>query len=225
MPSFVATAGVTFIFAGASDSTSRTIPTADAVYFACTMWDGTGNTIAVTLAGSGPINSYQALCVTDASRAYFAVFGAVPSGSQTVAVSGGDAGDFWSCGFRGIDSIDLATPFDGQVSDTSTPAQTIDISTSTDGLAVGVVEGTDADLVTLDTEVFEAPINGDTKNCGVASSPGTGGTVQINWAGTLTNWVVAIGANLRHTTVAPEPDVIGRVNRASVPPNVRIAGA
>src|SRR3990167_10826881 len=121
MPAFIATAAVTWTFVAASNSTARTIPTADAVYLAAWVWDGTGDTVAATIAGAAPTESYQN--VTGAGeRNYFAVFVAAPAGAQTVAVSGADTGDGWSCGYRGIDDIDTIHPFDNTVADTASPA-------------------------------------------------------------------------------------------------------
>lgn len=198
MAAFIATAGVTFGFTGASNSASRTIPTADAVYLAAGMWDGSGDTISATIAGAAPTESYQG-ATSGGERVYFAVFVGAPSGTQTVAVSGGDASDRWSCGFRGVDDIDTTDPFDGTTTDTASP-QSISVTTTSDGLAVGVVLASDSGATTSDTEVFEGPTTTDVcLNC--ASTAGTGGSVSIDWTG-ATPYYVSAAANLRMAAAA-----------------------
>ncbi len=193
-PSWSATAAVTWQFTGASNSASRTIPTSDAVFFGVTMYDGTGNTVASTIAGFSPGVSYQAMAATG-ERNYIAVYVGVGTGAQTVVVSGGDAGDGWSCGFRGVNGIDTVTRWSNTTSDSASPAS-IDITTTSDGLAVGVVM-TDTGVTTTDTEVWVAPRNPDAFIiCAAASSPGTGGTVSIDWGGGGVPFYMAVGANL-----------------------------
>ena len=166
---------VTFGFTAASNSTARTIQSAQAIIFGCSMFDDTSDTIAVTIAGAAPTESFQG------GFCYLAVFVGAPSGSQTVAVSGGDAGDDWSCGFDGIDGIDEADPFDGAVSDTASPGD-IDVVTTADGMAVGMHDASSA-TTTTDTERWEGPLT-DSVLTHCASAPGTGGTVQLNWSPT-----------------------------------------
>lgn len=198
MPTFVATAAVTFSFVGASDSTARTIPTADAVVLVIGMSDGTGDTVTATIAGAGPVASYQAIA-GGGNLNYIGVFVGAPSGSQTVAISGGDAADQWSCGFRGINQIDTTTPFSGQVSDDVSPAS-IDVVTTSDGLAFGVATADNGTIATTDTEVMEGPDNGFAIP-NAASSPGTGGTVALDWTGGGTIRM-AIAVNLRNQAAA-----------------------
>lgn len=198
MPAFVATAAVTWGFTAASNSASRTIPTADAVYMGVGMWDGTSDTIAATIAGAAPTESYQAVFTGSGERNYFAVFVGAPSGAQTVVVSGGDGTDNWSCGFRGIDDIDTVDPFDGTVADTASPGS-INVVTTSDGLACGVVMAASAAVTTSDTQVFEGPLQVDVLiNC--ASAPGTGGTVALDWSGETV--FISIAGNLRQVAAA-----------------------
>lgn len=176
-PAFVATAAVTWTFTAASDSASRTIPTAAAVVLGTVMYNGTSDTVAATIAGAGPTLSYQA---DDGfgSKNYMAIFIGAPSGSQTVALSGGDAGDEWSAAFRGCDSVDTTTPFDGSASDFSSPLS-INVTTTATGLAFGMLNS--GSLPTqVDTGVWG--VSGVFCNSAV-SSPGTGGTVALDWSG------------------------------------------
>lgn len=177
MPSFVATAAVTYTFTGASDSASRTIPTAAATVFGITGYNGTGNTLAVTIAGAAATLSYQA---DDGfgSKNYMAAFVGAPSGSQTVAVSGADVGDNWSCAFRGCDDVDATTPFDGSATDTSSPLS-ISVTTTADGLAFGILN-CDSVPGTTDTSIWG--IAGTFYNA-ATSSAGTGGSVSLDWSG------------------------------------------
>jgi hypothetical protein len=201
MPAFVATAAVTFIFTGASNSTARTIPTADAVYLAAGVWDSTGDTVAATIAGAAPTESYQNVTASG-ERNYFAVFVGAPAGSQTVVISGGDAGDGWSCGYRGIDDIDTVDPFDNTVTDTASPAS-ISVTTTSDGLACGVIMADNVGVSTTDTEVFEAPQEPTNTVCiNCASTPGTGGAVSIDWTAGGTTLAISIAANLRQVAAA-----------------------
>lgn len=164
------------------------------------MYDGTGDTITCTVAGAAPANDVKALVPGEC--AYMAVFVAPASGSQTVAISGGDAGDDWSCGFKGYTSVDQTTPWDGEITDTASPGS-ISVTTTSDGLAIGVAMADDASLATTDTEVFEGP---EGPNLGMiggcASSAGTGGSVSLDWtvSGTIG---ASCAANLRHTSGAP----------------------
>jgi len=189
MPSFVATPAVTWAFAGTSNSASREIPSADAVYLAVTAFPTTS--LSATIAGNSPTESYSVIA-GDSTAAYFGVWIGAASGSQTVVVTSADSTSA-SCGLRGVDDID-SDPFDGTVSDEASPGD-LDIATSSDGLAVGICNAAASSVTTSDTEVFEGPDqSGVVTHC--ASAPGTGGTVQINWSGTIIYF--AIGANLRH---------------------------
>lgn len=203
MPSFVAAAAVTYTFDGETNSASRTIPAAAAVFFACTLWHGTSPTIAATIAAAAPTESYQGFEAGQDVRNYLAVFVGAPSGAQTVFVGTSDFSvDSWSCGFRGVDGIDTVDPFDGQVTDTASP-DSISVTTTADGLAVGVQCGSNPDLGTSDTEVLEGPVdsNGATM-VAVASAPGTGGAVSLDWT-TVTSLIqLAIAVNLRHAAAA-----------------------
>lgn len=201
MVQFIATAAVTWSFAGASNSATRTIPSAAAVYLAAGMWDGTGDTIAATIAGASPTESYQG-STAGGERNYFAVFVGAPSGAQTVAISGGDGGENWSCGFRGVDNIDTVDPFDNTVTDTASP-NSISVTTTSDGLAVGIIMANSTGVSTSDTEVFEAPLQTDVLiNC--ASAPGTGGAVSLDWSGATT--YISTAANLRNAVAGGDPE-------------------
>lgn len=193
--SFIATAAVVWTFSGASNSASRTIPTAAATFLACELTDATGDTVASTIAGASPTNSYQGTSGNVA--AYLAVFVGAPAGAQTVAISGGDAGDEWSAGLRGVDAIDLVTPFDNQVTDAASP-DSIAITTTSDGLAVGCIRG-DPTGSTSDTEVFEGATDGFGNAIMVASTPGTGGSVSVDWIAATAS--IGIGVNLRNGVV------------------------
>lgn len=194
MPSFVATAAVTWQFTGTSQSAARVIPTAHAIVLCCVMFDSTGDTISATIAGATPVASYQGNGAV--GSAYLAVFTGVPTGSQTVVVQGASSGlDVWCCGLRGLDNGDLTTPFDGQVTDSASPAS-INVTTTADGLACGVVYASDATVATTDTEVMEHD-DGAGSVLAVASAPGTGGAVSIDWSGGGA-LEVAIAVNLRH---------------------------
>jgi len=179
VPSFVAAAAVTYTFDGETNSASRTIPAAAAVFFACTLWHGTSPTIAATIAAAAPTESYQGFEAGQDVRNYLAVFVGAPSGAQTVFVGTSDFSvDSWSC-------------------------DSISVTTTADGLAVGVQCGSNPDLGTSDTEVLEGPVdsNGATM-VAVASAPGTGGAVSLDWT-TVTSLIqLAIAVNLRHAAAA-----------------------
>ena len=198
VPAFSVTAAVTWAFSGASNSATRTIPTADSVYLACTWVDATGDSLASTIAAASPTDSFQTIA-NESEKTYFAVYIAAPSGSQTVAVSGADAGDETSCGFRGLDDIDTTTPWDGEVSDTTTPAS-ISVVTTADGLAVGGVFAEDTTAATSDTQVFEGAETASGFVINVASTPGTGGTVSIDWTNIFNS---SVAANMRAAAAPP----------------------
>lgn len=206
--SFVAAAAVTWAFGGASNSASRTIPTADSVFLGVIMTDATSDTVASTIAAASPTASYQATG-GPSETSYLAVFVAAPAGAQTVAVSGGDAGDEWSCGFRGLDDLDTTTPFNNQVTDTVSPAS-ISVTTTSDGLAVGVCFAEGTTITTSDTEVFEGPGSASGFCVSCASSPGTGGSVSLDWSGDVVYSSIAV--NIRAGAAgggAPGPGIRG----------------
>jgi hypothetical protein len=217
MPSFSGTPAVTFGFTGASDSTARTIPAADAVFLAGSMWEGTGATVTTTIAGAAPVESYQAISA-GGELAHLAIFLGVPTGSQTVVIDDNvGSNNGWSVGYRGLDSVDPLDPMDGQVTDTASPLS-INVATTLTGLACGVIMADSTAITTSDDEVFEGPIS-NTSLTACASTPGDGGTVAIDWSGATV--FISIAVNLRDA-IAAESEVIGRVNRSSVPPNVRL---
>lgn len=192
MPSFVAAAAVTWTASGASNSASRTIPTADGVILACSVYNGTGDTVASTIAAASPLESYQT--ASAASKSYLAAYIAAPAGAQTVVISGADAGDVWVAGFRGIDDIDTTDAFDGAVTDTASPAS-IAVTTSSDGLGFGVCYAT-TNISASDTLVWETTPSADGDVDNAASTPGTGGSVSIDWTAATDYWV-SIAVNLR----------------------------
>lgn len=167
----------TYGFTGASNSASRTVPAGgDGVVLGLSVFNGSGDTIAVTIAGSSATESYTG---GTTGKDFIGVWIGVATGSQTVALSGADAGDDWSIGIKAIGGIDTSDPFDGAVTDTASPGS-INVTTSSDGLAVGVHEGGEA-TTTSDTEEWEAPLQGDVlSHC--ASAAGTGGTVALDWS-------------------------------------------
>ena len=177
-PAFIATAAVTWNFTAASNSASRTIPTADAVFLSCIMFPATGNTVASTIAGAAPTSSFQA---TGSDIAYLAIFVAAPSGAQTVAITGGDAGDNFLCGFRGVNGLNTTTPFSNSVTDTATPLS-IDVTSTSTGLVVGCIEADDAGITSSNTEIWELVV-ASTASMNCATAPGTGGTVTLTWTG------------------------------------------
>ena len=194
---FIATAAVTWIHdnGGAAPSSTRTIPSADAVFLCCVMTSGTNDTVDSTIAGASPTISYQT--AAGGNKVYLAMYVGAASGDQTVAFSGADSNDDWSCGLRGVDGGDLTTPWDNQVTDGEGTDETIDITTTSDGLAVGLLccsVDPATSVSTADTEVMETPINSATRAVAVASAPGTGSAVTVNWTGT---GLVILGVNFR----------------------------
>ena len=85
--SFDAEAAVTFTFTAASNSATRTVQTADAIFLATQHYDNATDTIASTIAGATPTQSYQS-SNAESEGNYLAVFVGAPAGSQTVAKIG-----------------------------------------------------------------------------------------------------------------------------------------
>lgn len=192
-PSFDAEAAVTFTFTAASNSAARIVQTADAIFLATQHYDHTGDTIASTIAGASPTQSYQSTNAEPEGN-YLAVYVGAPSGSQTVAITGGDTGDDWSAGFRGLNGGHATTPFNNQVTDIASAAS-ISVTTTADGLAVGATMAESNAAATSDTQVFEGPETGSFGFVvNVASTAGTGGVVSIDW--TSETFYASIAVNM-----------------------------
>jgi hypothetical protein len=199
IPTFAEDAGVTFEFSGASNSTERAIPAADAVVLAVALTFGTGDTIAATIAGIPPVESFQD---QDGAfyRMYIAVFVGVPSGNQVVEITGADAGDNLAAAYRGINGINTTDPFDSP--DVIAGVTTMNIPTYSDSLAFGVAYVNNTPNLAPDsgnTEVWESP---NLNSTAAISRPGTGDVVTVSWSGGGAKFSM-IGVNLLNEVIPP----------------------
>lgn len=193
---FVADAAVTWQFSGPSDSVSRTIPVADGILLGCGVFNGNTDTVTATIAGTGPVESYQSEGDTGEIN-YLAVFIGAPSGSQTVAISGLDSGDGISCGFKGLTAVHTTDPFSNPVNTNTALGSGLGITTTADGIAVGMMlHGSTASVASSNTEQWESPLSANHNMSGnVGSAAGTGGTVTLVWTGTPLYFISGFNLN------------------------------
>jgi hypothetical protein len=159
------------------------------------VFDGTGDTVAMTLDGEAPTLSNQSLI--SGSRGFAFAWAAPATGSQTLAWSGGDADDGWSLAFADWSDMDQSTPYDGYVflaPGASTP-DAIGVATQAGSIVHAMIVASGNPTVSgTGTQLGESSISGVFINH--QRAPGTGVTVNASWSASADTFQL-VGINVR----------------------------
>lgn len=196
MPTRVGTVTTLEQTSGASLSGSVTIDGGSTFYLVVgAMYDGSGDTVSATLGGVAADATIQG-APDGFTRAFAFGWNAPTSGSQTLAISGGDAGDLWiAFGSNWTDVPDSAPFWDA---DAFSQSDSATVATDADSVAIGLIYCA-TNPTPGQTEIAEYQETNFGEYLNVQQAAGTGGNVTISWTAFDTVYV-ALRLNLLHET-------------------------